>query len=45
MPYQAEVVPHGPQFIERGEIKLNKKRVHDGFAHYAADTIEEWVAE
>ena len=45
LPYQAEVVPQGPQNINRGTIKLNKVKVHTGFAQYASDTIEEWVAE
>ena len=45
LPYQAEVVPQGPQNIEQGLIKLNQVEVHKGFAKYAADTIDEWVAE
>ena len=45
LPYQAEVVPQGPQNIEGGRIWLNKVRVHKGFAQYAADTIEKWVAK
>lgn len=45
LPYQAEVVPHGPQNIERGTIKLNKVEVHKGFVQYTADTIEEWMSE
>ena len=44
LPYQAEVVPQGPQNIEKGTIKLNQVIVHRGFVQYAADTVEEWVA-
>jgi len=45
LPYQAEVVPQGPQNIEKGQIKLNSVQVHEGFAQYAAHTIDDWVAE
>ena len=44
LPYKAEVT-QGAQNIEGGLIKLNKVRVHRGFAQYTADTIDEWVAE
>ena len=44
LPYQAEVLAQGPRNIERGEIKLNKRLVHDGFTEYTAETIVEWVA-
>jgi len=42
---KAEGVPQGPQNIDEGTIKLNQVEVHKGFAQYAADTIDEWVAE
>ena len=45
LPYQAEVVPQGPQNIEGGTIKLNSVEVHKGFTQYGAGTIEEWVAD
>ena len=45
LPYQAEVVPQGPQNIEKGTNKLNQVEVHSGFVQYAADTIENWVAD
>ena len=45
MPFQAEVVPQGPQNIEYGQIKLNEELVHEGFTQYNADTIHEWYAK
>ena len=34
MPYKAEIIYFGPQYIEAGLIKLNDEQVHEGFGHY-----------
>ena len=34
LPYQAEVILIGPQFIEEGTIKLNNQEIHNGFIQY-----------
>ena len=45
MPTQTEINPEGPQNITNGAIMLNEVVVHDGWAQYTADSIEEWLSE
>ena len=45
MPYQADVNPSGPQNICYGRIKLNKVQVHEGWAQYNTETVEDWFTE
>ena len=34
MPYQADIIPNGPQNIDQGWIELNGEKVNDGFIQY-----------
>ena len=45
LPYQAEAVPQGPQNILGGQIYLNGKKVHDGWAQYYSGFVEDMCVE
>ena len=45
LPFKADVTSAGPMNIERGIIKLNDVKVHEGWAQWTPDTNKLWYQE
>ena len=45
MPYLAELTHHVPQNIEKGEITINGKKLHQGWTQFTDVTILEWLSQ